>query len=229
MKSENLMRMRVLGMMRVLVIVLLGALGSAAQAGDKWEISGIGGASFYPDLKASGGNPLRAAKFGFFDGITAGAVVAQTGGGHWGGEFHYLFQTNNMRLRAAEGASGSADFGAQSHAVHYDVLLYATRKEARVRPFVAAGPGFKAYQTSGQERAFQPLNNIVVLSRENDVKFLVSAGGGVKVRLAKGAQVRLDVRDYVTGIPKNFTAFPGVKLSGQFHNFVATGGIGVVF
>jgi hypothetical protein len=223
MKSEKLMRMRLLGM-----VVLLGALGSVAKADDKWEISGVGGASFYLDLKASGGTPLRSAKFGFFDGIAVGAVLSQTGGGHWGGEFHYLFQTNNMRLRAAEGATGRADFGAQSHALHYDALLYATRKEARIRPFVAAGPGFKFYQTSGQERAFQPLNNIVVLSRENSVKFLVAAGGGIKVRLG-AAQVRLDVRDYVTGIPKNFTAFPGVKLSGQFHNFVATGGIGIVF
>ena len=216
--------------MRILaLVVLLGVVGTAAWAQDKWEISGVGGGSVYRDLKAGGGSPIRAAKFGFFDGITAGAVVSQTGGGHWGGEFHYLFQTNNMRLRGAEGASGAADFAAQSHSLHYDVLLYAAGKQARVRPFVAAGPGFKSYQANGQERAFQPLNNIVVFSPEHEVKFLVSAGGGVKVKLHKNALVRVDVRDYVTGIPKNFTAFPGIQLSGQFHNLVATGGIGVVF
>lgn len=211
------------------LVVLLGVAATAAWADDKWEISGIGGGSLYRDLKASGGSPPRSAKFGFFKGIAAGAVVSQTGGGHWGGEFHYLFQSNNMRLRAAEGATGAADFAAQSHSFHYDVLLYATRRDARVRPFAAGGPGFKLYQASGAERAFQPLNNIVILSRENQLKFLVSAGAGVKVRLAKSALVRLDVRDYVTGIPKNFTAFPGIQLAGQFHNFVATAGIGLVF
>jgi hypothetical protein len=211
------------------MVALAVALAGMASAQNRWEISGLGGGSIYRDLRATGVNPTRSAKLGFFDGAAAGAVLGQIRGGRWGGEFHYLFQTNNMRLRAGEGASGAADFAAQSHAFHYDVLLFATDREARVRPFVAAGPGLKVYQASGQERAFQPLNNIVILSRENEIKFLMSAGGGVKVRVGQAAQVRFDFRDYITGVPKNFAAFPGVKLAGQFHNFVATGGIGIVF
>jgi len=212
------------------LILLLGVAGVAPLAGaDKWEISGVGGGSIYRDLKASGGSPVRSAKFGFFNGVTAGAVVSQTGGGHWGGEFHYLFQTNNQRLRAAEGTSGAADFAAQSHAFHYDVLLYATPRDAAIRPYVAAGPGLKVFQATGAERAFQPLGSLVIFSRDNDTKFLVSAGGGVKLRFAGAGIVRLDFRDYVTAVPKSFAAFPGIKVSGQFHNFVATGGIGITF
>ena len=210
-------------------LLLVCAVGTLARAQDKWEISGVGGASFYRDLRATANNPSRAAKVGFFEGIAAGAVVAQTGGGHWGGEFRYLFQTSNMRLRGADGTTGGADFAAQSHAFHYDVLLYATPRDARVRPYVAGGPGLKVYQATGAERAFQPLGTIVIFSRENELKFMASAGAGVKVRVGRNALVRLDIRDYVTGIPKNFTAFPGARLSGQFHNFVATGGIGIVF
>lgn len=212
------------------VVVACGLVGSAwAQDSDKWEISGVGGASFYRDLKAAGTNPARAAKAGFVNGVAAGAVLSQTGGGHWGGEFHYLFQTSNMRLRGTDGTSGEADFAAQSHSFHYDALLYFTRRDSRVRPFVAAGPGLKVYQASGQERAFRPLDNVVVFSRDSETKFLLSAGAGVKVKVHPNALVRVDFRDYVTGVPKGFVAVPGVRLSGQFHNFVGTVGVGVVF
>ncbi len=212
------------------LLVICGMAGIAeAQGGDRWEISGVGGASVYRDLRATGTNPPRAAKAGFFSGIAAGAVLGQMGGQHWGGEFHYLFQTNNMRLRAAEGASGRADFAAQSHSFHYDVLLYATRRDARVRPFIAGGPGLKVYQATGQERFIQPLGDIVIFSRETELKFMGSVGGGVKARVGNNAVVRFDFRDCITGIPKNFTAFPGVRFTGQFHNFVATGGVGIVF
>ncbi len=196
---------------------------------DRWEVSGIAGGSLYHDVSASATNPLRKASVGFFNGVAVGAVLGQLGGQHWGGEFHYLFQTNNMRLRAGAGETGSASFSAKSHAFHYDALFYFTRRDARIRHFIAGGPGLKVYQATGQEQAFRPLSDLVVFSHENDTKFMVSAGGGVKVKVYRGALVRFDFRDYATGIPKSFTAVPGVKLSGQFHNFVATGGIGVTF
>ena len=213
----------------VRVLVLLCGIGGLLGAEDKWEISGVGGGSFYRNVEARGNNPPHIAKVGFFNGVAVGAVLSQTGRQHWGGEFHYLFQTNNMRLRAGQGASSAADFSAQSHSFHYDVVLYAARREARIRPFIAAGPGLKVYSAAGQPRAFQPLGDIVVFSRESVVKFLVSGGGGVKFRIAKNALFRLDFRDYVTGIPKNFTALPGVRISGQFHNFVGTAGLGIFF
>lgn len=215
----------------VLVLVFFFAIETAvwAQGGDKWEISGVGGGSFYRDVLARGSNPSRSAKAGFFDGAAAGAVLSQTGRQHWGGEFYYLFQTNNMRLLAAEGSSGRADFAAQSHSFHYDAVLYFTPRNASIRPFISGGPGFKVYESTGQERAFRPLSDIVIFSRQSQTKFLVSAGGGVKFRVFRNGMVRLDLRDYVTGVPKSFTAFPGVRLGGQFHNFVATGGLGITF
>ena len=214
------------------VLILICGMGSGlwAQSRDKWEISGVGGGSFYRDVAASGDNPPRSAKVGFFNGLAAGVVLGQTGREHWGGEFHYLFQTNNMRLRAASGTSGAAAFAAQSHSFHYDVLLYTARREATIRPFIAGGPGLKLYQASGQEHALQPLLDIVDLSLQNQLKFLISGGGGVKVKISQHAQFRVDFRDYVTGIPgKSFAAVPGVKLAGQFHNLVGTAGIGIVF
>ncbi len=213
----------------VRVLVLVCGIGGLLSADDRFEISGVGGASFYRDVEATGNNPPRTAKAGFFNGVAVGAVWSQTGRQHWGGEFHYLFQTNNMRLRAGQGTSGTADFSAQSHSFHYDVLLYGARREARVRPFIAAGPGLKVYTANGQPRAFQPLGSTVAFSRESVLKFLFSGGGGVKFRIAKNAVFRLDFRDYVTGIPKNFTALPGVRISGQFHNFVGTAGVGIYF
>jgi hypothetical protein len=217
--------------MRLIPVILLFCVTGAAwaQGGDRWEISARAGGSMYRDITVTGTNPPRAADSGFFKGVAAGAVVSQNGGRHWGGEFHYLFQTNNMRLRGADGTAGEADFAAQSHAFHYDALLYFTDRESRVRPFVAGGPGFKWYQGTGRERAFQPLNDIVAFSRDNQLKFMVSAGAGVKVYVGSGVVVRFDFRDYITGIPGNFVPAAGVRRTGQFHNFVGTGGIGVTF
>lgn len=216
-------------MRRIPVLLLLCGIGSiAGQAQDKWEISGVAGGSLFRDVEAKGATPPRTVKAGFFNGVAVGAVLSQTGAQHWGGEFHYLFQTNNMRLRAGQNTSGAADFAGQSHSFHYDATLYATRRDAHIRPFIAAGPGLRLYQATGQERAFTPLSDTVVFSRQNDLKFMVSAGGGVKVRFGPGI-FRVDFRDYVTGIPKSFSAVPGAKLSGQFHNFVATAGVGISF
>jgi len=215
--------------MRVLAAVVLLGAGSLLSAQDRWEMSVVAGGSLYGNVEAARSSPSAAAKAGFFKGGAAGAVVSQTGRQRWGGEFRYLFQSNNMRLRAASGASGSADFSGQSHSFHYDVLLYATPRAAAVRPFLAAGVGLKLYQADGQERAFQPLNNLVIFTRENDLKFLGSLGGGVKFPVHKHALVRLDFRDYITGIPKGFTGAPGARLAGQFHNLLVTGGIGIVF
>jgi len=223
--------MRIVALRIALLVVMFGGLTSQvwAQDGDNWEIYGVGGGSLYRDLSATANNPSRSAKAGFFQGVAAGMVVAQTGQNRWGGEFHYLFQTNNMRLRPPSGSTGGADFSGQSHILNYDVLLYAAPRQAKTRLYIAGGPGFKYYQASGLERAFQPLSSVVILSRENDVKFLVSGGAGVKHRINNNTVIRADFRDYVTGIPNNFAAFPGAKLGGQFHNFVATFGVGILF
>jgi hypothetical protein len=215
----------------VAVVVLLCGVTSAvwAQTRDRWEVSGQAGVSLYNDIKATGTSPTRAANAGFFDGVAVGAIWTQNGGHHWGGEFHYLFQTNNMRLKGADSTTGQADFGAQSHSFHYDAVLYFTDREARVRPFIAGGPGLKVYQATGQERAFRPLDTIVVFSHDNQVKFMASGGGGVKVRVGRNTLLRFDFRDYVTGIPKGFVTFPGVKFGGQFHNLVGTAGLGITF
>ena len=97
-------------------------------------------------------------------------------------------------------------------------------------PNASGDGGFtKVYQATGPEQAFRPLDTIVVFSHDNQIKFMASAGGGVKVRVGHNALVRFDFRDYVTGIPKNFVTFPGVKFAGHFHNLVATGGLGITF
>ena len=114
--------------------------------------------------------------------------------------------------------------------MHYDFLLHFAPSEAHIRPFVAAGAGVKVYSGTGKEQAFQPLSNIGLLTRTNQLEPLVSVGAGLKVSLAKAMLLRLEVHDYLTPFPKNVIApAQGAKISGWLSDFVVSGGLSFLF
>jgi hypothetical protein len=116
--------------------------------------------------------------------------------------------------------------GGHSHAVHYDILIHATSKERSPRPFFAVGAGVKYYRGTGEELAYQPLSNLVVLTHTNEAQPLISVGGGVKLPVSRRALVRVDFRDYVTPYPGNLLALPpNSRGGGWLHNFVVMVGI----
>jgi hypothetical protein len=118
------------------------------------------------------------------------------------------------------------EFSGFTHAIHYDLLIYAKRLGERVRPYVAGGGGIKVFRGTGEERAFQPLNQFSLLTKTQEVKPLISVGGGVKIAVKPNIFVRVEFRDYITPFPKEVVApAPGADLDGFLHDFVPLVGI----
>ena len=115
----------------------------------------------------------------------------------------------------------------EAHAVHYDFLVYATKRGSFIRPFVAAGGGVKFYRGRGPDVVFQPLNRLALLTRTNEVKALGSVGAGVKVRLGEHLGIRFEFRDFITPFPRKVIA-PSIGAtisSGIIHDFVPMVGV----
>src|SRR5690606_26977626 len=124
--------------------------------------------------------------------------------------FRYLYFRNDLELSSG---GQEAKLGAQSHAVHYDVLYYLSAPDARVRPYVAFGGGVKHYQGTGTEDPFQPLSSLALLTKTSQSKLMGDFGLGVKFRIGSRAVFRVEFRDYVTGVPQEvITAAPGAKI-----------------
>jgi opacity protein-like surface antigen len=193
-----------------------------AQSG---EIGFVGGVSFYanPTLKGQSAE----VKAGFANGFGGGVVVGHNTSNHLGGEIRYLYQQHD--LEASSGSTKVTKSG-RSQAVHYDLLIYATGKKSRVRPFLAVGGGVKQYSGTGAESATQPLSSVVILTTTNQWKPLITLGGGVKVAVSKHVGIRLEVRDYLTPFPNDvITPVPPVTHDGWLHDIVPTVGLNFLF
>ena len=76
----------------------------------------------------------------------------------------------------------------------------------------------------------QPLSNFAFLTHTDQVKPLVSLGGGLKFALSDHWQARVDFRDYATPFPeKLFAPAAGAKIHGWLHDFVPLLGVDWVF
>lgn len=210
--------------MRLLYPIVVFAIAVPAFA-QKYEFGLHGGGSFGQTKKVS--SPRGEANAGFASGYSAGLSVGHNMYEHVGGELRYTFQQHDMK---ASGGSQEAKFGSQSHAIHYDFLIHGAGREARVRPYVAVGGGFKAYRGTGTESAFQPLSNIVILTKTNETVGMLSIGGGVKMKITDKMVFRVDIHDYLTQFPKKLlTPASGATVKGWLNNFVPTAGITFIF
>lgn len=207
--------------MRILAPALL-AIPAFAQ---NYEFFAGGGVSFYDSKTVT--NTRGNADAGFKTGWGATAAIGNNMYEHVGGEIRYTFQQNDMKLKSG---STEATFGGQSHAIHYDFLIHGTNKSAAVRPYVAFGGGVKQFRGTGTEVPFQPLSNIALLTKTDEIKGMLSVGGGVKISAGRRIGFRLDVHDYITPFPKDvITPNVGSNVSGWLNNIVATAGINIVF
>ncbi|MCB1019659.1 MAG: outer membrane beta-barrel protein [Bryobacterales bacterium] len=195
----------------------------SAQAQNKeLEIGALGLISDYRAVTVSGPSGATA-KAGPGLGFSGGFVLGQSMGNRWGGEFRYLYFRNDLELSSA---GQEATLGAQSHAIHYDVLYYLSDPDARIRPYVAGGGGVKYFQGTGTEDPFQPLSNLALLTKTSQAKPMGDVGVGVKIRIGSRAVFRVEVRDYVTAVPdKVIAAAPGAKMSGVLHQIAPLFGI----
>ena len=200
----------------------------SAQTADtepKFEFGGGVVGSFYDKkaLTSTSGN----ADAGFDPGFGASGWIGHHMYPKVSGELRYDYLRNDMILK---GSAASASFGAESHAVHYDVHYHFAEKGAKVRPFVLAGGGVKVYRGTGQERAFQALSQIAVLTKTSEAAGLLTFGVGVKVQLNERCLLRLEFRDNLTRFPKKVIApNRGSGASGWVNNFAPTAGLSLLF
>lgn len=205
------------------LVVCAAIAGAPLALAQKWEFGGGVGGGFYKSEDVSGPAGSAAAKLA--TNIAGSAWLVNNGVGHWGGELRYDYQLGDLQLN---GGGTSASFGAHTYAMHYDVLWYASPNGSRIRPFVAVGAGIKVFQGTGTEVAFQPLNQIALLTKAQDLTPVVSAGGGVKVQIAPRVSLRLELHDYLTPFPKKVitpNSGQGVSGWGWLQDFVPMVGI----
>lgn len=217
---RNSFRIARMGM--ILAVGLVAGMPALAQ---RWEFGAGAAGTFYTGKDVTTGS-LKA-KTGFKSGWGAAGWLGNDMHAFIGGEIRYMFQKNDMKL---ESGGTNYAFGARSHTITYDFLLHAAPRGSKIRPFIAAGAGFRGYQGTGREVAVQPLSNFAFLTKTSEWVPVVSVGGGIKFHPSKKLGFRAEFRDYISPIPNSvIAAAPGAKLDGWFHNFVALFGVSVLF
>ncbi len=203
-----------------MLVVCSAVLATSAMA-QKWEFGGGVGGGFYTSQDVSSSAGSAAAKLS--TGLAGSVWLGNNFQGHWSGELRYDYGMSNLELSSG---GTNVSFGAHTQQFHYDVMWHATPSESRVRPYVAVGAGIKMYQGTGAQMAYQPLSNFALLTQQQDLTPLVSAGAGVKFQLSPHVQLRFDVHDYLTPFPKNvITPNVGAKVGGWLQDFVPMIGI----
>lgn len=211
--------MRSLGPLVLALVLAAGCLGQG-------YIGGAAGYAVAKDLTVS--NAAGTATTGFKSGAAVGAFAGHNLYNFLGGELRYLYRFSDLKLSSG---GTSITFGGYSHAVHYDLLIFARGREAPVRPFAAVGGGVRYFRGTGVEHAVQPLSSFAILTKTSQVKGLATLGGGVQVKLPGRAFVRVELLDYLSPVPKLvITPVPGAKLSSCWvHDFTPLAGIGFSF
>jgi hypothetical protein len=211
--------------MSVRRLIVLGLFSSCALLAQKWEVGVAGGGSFYTSQTFTGS--VASADASFTTALAASVWLGNDSGRFVGGEVRYDFETSHPQLTGSD----KETLAGQTHAIHYDFLLHFAPRTSRVRPFVAVGAGVKIYRGTGQELAYQgPLESVALLTKMQDLKPMVSVGGGIKFAISRSIQLRVEVHDYLTPFPtKVITPTAGTKAGGWLQDFVPTFGLSFTF
>jgi hypothetical protein len=212
--------------MHVRKLIVLGLLSSCALLAQKWEVGVAGGGSFYTQQTFTGS--VASADASFTTALAASAWLGNDSGQYIGGEIRYDFEAGSPELT---GGGAKETLAGQTHAIHYDILFHFTPRNSRVRPFVAAGAGVKIYRGTGEELAYQgPLESVGLLTETQQLKPLISVGGGIKFAVTPSIQLRVEVHDYLTPFPTNvITPNVGTKAGGWIQDLVPMVGLSFTF
>ena len=209
----------------IAAVMLLPAAGERCAFGQRGEVGFGGGGSIYLEKTVTA--PAGEAKTGFDNSFAGGAWLGHNMYNYLGGEIHYLYEQNGLKL---SGSGTNVTFSGRSHAIHYDFLIHTSPRGSKVRPFVAVGGGIKGYSGTGTETAAQPLQEYAILTKTSEWKGLVTVGAGVKFALGSRVNLRVEFRDYMTPFPTTVIApVPGAAIGGWVHNFVPMFGLGFTF
>jgi hypothetical protein len=208
--------------MRVKLAVFFWASVCLAQ---QYELGGSIGYGVYRNASVIG--PDGTVEAGIRNRFAAGAVLTEDLYDHISGELRYLYHDGDPFV---SGFGKQANVNGQSHALSYDLLFHARPRTARLRPYGVVGGGFKYFRTTGPEPASQPFPNIVTLTNDDQLRWLVTAGVGVKYRWKRNIIVRADFRDYISPFPHNlFVALNGGTGRGILNQFTPMFGLSYAF
>lgn len=204
-----------------ILTIFLAVAAAPLAFGQRWEIGAAAGGSFYTSQTFT--NPAGDATGGLANGFAVSGWLANNTGNVIGGELRYDYEHSALQLSSN---STNVSFGGQTNSVHYDVLMHFAPSESHLRPFIAAGAGVKLYSGTGKEEAYQPLSEIALLTKTNQVEPVVSVGGGLKFALTQSTLLRMEVHDYLTPFPQNVIApNVGSKVGGWLSDFVVSAGV----
>jgi hypothetical protein len=200
------------------------ALSSACMA-QPFEIGAMAGYAW--DHDASIGNPSGSVEAGFKPGFAGGALFGDDMYQHIGGEIRWLYRVGGPQLTAPGVKVSASGF---TNLVHYDLLVHLTSREERIRPYIAGGAGIKVFTGPHLPALDQSLGNFAVISPGNHVEPLISVGAGVKYRVSKGLQLRLDFHAYMSPCPGDlFRVASPSAIHGWIYDFLPTLGASYLF
>ena len=206
-------------------VMFAAAAGLAHAQESQWEVGGIGGVGFSPNMTVK--NAATSASASVRPGLTVGAYAGQDMYRYWSGEATYLYRTGDLKL---SGNGQSVTFGAHTHLITGDFLAHFKPRGAHIRPFVSFGGGIEVMQGTGQESFNQPLGTLAALTATREVLPVGEVGVGVKVRLANHLLLRVQARDYISQAPDEVIGpAPGAKLNGIRQDIIGTAAIAVVW
>jgi hypothetical protein len=210
--------------MRSLIFsVVILAAGTTAFA-QQWEFGAVGGGSILSDVPVSGSAAKATA--GFAPGAAFGAFFGENLYQHVTGEIRYDYMQSDLRLSSG---GQTAQFTGAAQAVHFDILYHTNRKESRTQFFASLGGGVKVFRGTGAPQAYQPLSQIGYFTQTQEVKPMVSVGGGLTYQLAPRIFLRAEIRDFVTAFPTQLiTPAPGMKFGSLLNDIVPTVGIAYI-
>lgn len=210
---------------RLRVVAVALAAACAPCVAQHWEVNGVMGGGAHRGAELA--NRFGRASVGLSPGGLFGASLVQHYYRYVSGEIRWAFQRSD--LKAASGAE-TMKFRGSTHAIHYDWLFHARPREAPVRPFLAAGAGFKQFRGTGAESAYQPLAQFALLTRTREWQPLITVGGGVRVRLSRRIWLAGELRDYLTPFPKKVIApVGGASLDRWLHDLAPSVALGLRF
>lgn len=212
--------------MKRLAILAMLWLGAAACAmAQQWELGGMGGVGLLNRVSAS--TSIGSATAGFQTGAVAGVYGGQIMNAHWSGEARYAFMQSNLRLTSG---GKEATFSGNAHVIHYDILWRTNRKGSRAQAFVAVGGGVKLFRGTGEQAAYQLLNQVAYMTQTEQWKPMADVGAGIRYTVSNRFLVRVEFRDYITGVPREvLTPAKGAKFDSVLHDIVPMVGLSYTF
>lgn len=206
------------------LVIAVSILASPCLA-QEWELGGAGGYGFYtnPTIRST----LGSVEPGFAPKGAIGVVFGQNMYEHLGGEVRWLYQFGGPELKYSGTVASATGY---SNLVTYDLLFHMSNREARLRPYVAAGAGVKAFTSRELRSTGQPIVAPVFLLSHTQAEPAISAGVGLKYKITEHAVLRLDFRTYFSPCPDDiFRPIATSTIHGWIYNFVPLGGISYVF